>query len=338
MWLTTIGLLLAHLLLPATAAGRPRAAATMLYFRVTPQISSVLVEWATGTEQDHGGFILYRSQTESERGVAIGPGYFEATGGLAGAQYSHTDQEVQAGVTYYYTLISLSLGGEEEKFGPTSATPGQPTSTPTSTATTTGTPGAGATVSATPSATPTASVAATQASNTPAADATATPSVTVAASTPTQPPATATSPATQQPTAAASPTLPPPATPTPPLPAPTADPGLAPPSPPLPETLPPAQGEIGEGFPPVPEPGGAQQEQAVRPPAEQSPPALAQASTPAPTTPTRAARPTQFAQDAAQEENASGLLAVVAVLSLGLATFLAGVMVFLWLRWRQGGA
>lgn len=99
--------------------------ATLSYFRVRAQPDSVFLEWQTGSEIDHSGFDLYRSQSRDSWGDPVE--FFPAQGDIAGFYYSHTDTEVVPGVTYFYTLVSIGTDGSEESYrsDPESVTPGE---------------------------------------------------------------------------------------------------------------------------------------------------------------------------------------------------------------------
>ncbi len=333
--------------LPSALADSPNAV-TLRYFRAQAQATSVFLEWETGTEVDHGGFQLYRSEIANDptRGILLS-GDFPPQDEFSGGYYSYTDTSVQVGTTYYYTLVSFDLRGSQTVYrsDPPAVTPGQvqPTSTPTATATPTQAAGVPPTNTPSPTAvlpTNTPPPTAAPPTNTPPAPTpTSNPSGPVAATaTPVPPPP---SQPTVAPTATPVPTVPPPAAPTA-TPVPLAE-SLAPISAPPPTDVPtasPQQGDLGAvtvpGESPLPTAVFERLETTPAPSAQ----ALAPTATPQPvaaagTLPTRAPRPTPRPAAAEPYSNTGALLAVIAVLALGAAALLLAVIVVLWLRTRN---
>jgi hypothetical protein len=93
-------------------------------FTATPLNSAVLLEWATETELDNEGFNLLRSEEEGGEYVKINRNFIPSKGEAGfGAKYSHTDYDVENGVTYYYLLEDIDFYGKSTLHGPVSATP-----------------------------------------------------------------------------------------------------------------------------------------------------------------------------------------------------------------------
>jgi len=128
-----------------------RAAVTLVDMTATAQTDgTILVEWVTATELDTLSFRLYRDVTASgpwteDKIVDEQPAQGDGT---TGATYIFSDEDVEAGKTYYYLLEEIDTDGTPTKLpnyirNATVLAPGQATFTPTSTstATRTATPG-----------------------------------------------------------------------------------------------------------------------------------------------------------------------------------------------------
>ena len=143
------------------AAVPAHAVVTLVSFTASPGDGQALLEWETASEIDNAGFFLHRSTAEAGEYAHISPFIPSEGDGIIGARYSHLDQDVQNGITYYYKLESVATDGSSELHGPIAATPGaQPTATLTATSTATGTATATATATLTPP--PTAALTATR--------------------------------------------------------------------------------------------------------------------------------------------------------------------------------
>lgn len=329
--------------LPAALAGSPNAV-TLRYFRAQARANSVFLEWETGTEIDHGGFQLYRSQIANDpgRGVFLSDD-FPPQDEFSGGSYSYTDASVQVGTTYYYTLVAFDLRGSEAVYRsePQAVTPGQaqPTSTPTVTPTRTATPTQVASATS-PAANTPEPTATTRSTNTPPA---VTP--TTAPSGPGFATATPTTAPASQSTIAPSPT---------PVPAvapsvstattiPTTE-SIAPIETPLlpVETL---TVEQGQGNPAnaarqgEPAPTAAQPASTESAGTQAAPAVVASAMPERPAAsidlPTRAPRPTVRPEATEPRSSTGALLAVIAALAIGAAALLLGIIVVLWLRSRN---
>jgi len=128
-----------------------RAAVTLVDMTATAQTDgTILVEWETATELDTSSFRLYRGQAASgpwteDKIVDEQPAQGDGT---TGATYVFSDEDVEAGKTYFYLLEEVENNGTRTKLNDfirsaTVSVPGQATFTPTSTstATRTATPG-----------------------------------------------------------------------------------------------------------------------------------------------------------------------------------------------------
>ena len=79
----------------------------------------IVIEWTTATELDVAGFNLYRATSpdgpfEIVNDHIIAP----AVDPLTGGDYSFTDDNVEAGTTYFYNLEEIELSGFVSINGP----------------------------------------------------------------------------------------------------------------------------------------------------------------------------------------------------------------------------
>ncbi|MBA2250846.1 MAG: T9SS type A sorting domain-containing protein [Chitinophagaceae bacterium] len=83
---------------------------SLLKFSVTPQRSSVQVNWSTTLEFNNKGFEVLRSEANSNNFVKIG---FVNGAGTTGTvqNYSFSDANVQKGVVYFYRLRQIDFDG-----------------------------------------------------------------------------------------------------------------------------------------------------------------------------------------------------------------------------------
>lgn len=184
-------LILLSLLPAATPA---RANVDLAYFEVESSAArptELIIQWGTETETDTAGFRIKRG-TVDDPAQAQSIHDEQAQGSsISGHDYEYVDTGLTTGQVYFYWLVELTTGNQEEVLRSTSATPGGATATatpttqaPTSTPTTqapTATP-----TTRPPTSTPTTRPAAPAAANT------AAPLVTPVATTPAQPAAVAT--------------------------------------------------------------------------------------------------------------------------------------------------
>ncbi|MBU1877449.1 MAG: hypothetical protein KJ734_00715, partial [Chloroflexi bacterium] len=123
---------------------QPPSVVTLSDFHTVGHESSIDIVWETASEIDNAGFNLHRATAEGGPFSQINPQFIPSQvppGSPVGASYQFTDGNVEPGVTYYYKLQSIDLGGNAQWNGPISgATTGAaPTETPTPTATATAT-------------------------------------------------------------------------------------------------------------------------------------------------------------------------------------------------------
>ncbi len=82
-------------------------------------ITSVVVDWQTASELNTVGFNLYRSESLDGQYYQINVSLIPASPDpLVGGEYSYLDDDVEAGLTYYYKLEELDSKGDRSYFGP----------------------------------------------------------------------------------------------------------------------------------------------------------------------------------------------------------------------------
>jgi hypothetical protein len=97
----------------------------MKSFRAHAGELSVLLEWATAHEIDNAGFHLYRSLSREGSFTRINGSLIPGQGySTRGAHYRFSDEDVEAGITYYYQLEDVDFRGHGTFHGPVWATPG----------------------------------------------------------------------------------------------------------------------------------------------------------------------------------------------------------------------
>ncbi|MBN1976354.1 MAG: hypothetical protein JW918_03035, partial [Anaerolineae bacterium] len=108
--------------------GNPTAVA-LASFSATPQGSGVLLRWETAMEIDNVGFNLYRAPSPEGSWERLNESLIpsQAPGSVFGATYTWFDEDVEAGITYYYKLEDVEVGGGHAFHGPISVQPGGPT-------------------------------------------------------------------------------------------------------------------------------------------------------------------------------------------------------------------
>jgi hypothetical protein len=107
----------------------PPTAVTLASFTATPQTGSILVAWETAMEIDTVGFNLYRAQSSSGNWVRLNAALIpsQSPGSVFGATYTWLDENVVSGITYYYKLEDVEVGGQRAFHGPITAQAGGPT-------------------------------------------------------------------------------------------------------------------------------------------------------------------------------------------------------------------
>ena len=91
------------------------------HFSAVPGEKAITVEWITQSEINNALFKLLRSTRETGEYMTIceKPGRGNASGAKT---YSHSDENVKVGITYWYKLQTVDFGSNSEFFGPISAT------------------------------------------------------------------------------------------------------------------------------------------------------------------------------------------------------------------------
>lgn len=97
---------------------------TLASFTAEAVADQVVVRWTTGSEVETYCFRIYRSASANGN-FSLVEDYVPAVGGTGTTSYEFVDQNVEAGVTYYYQLSDISKYGWETKHSTlASATPG----------------------------------------------------------------------------------------------------------------------------------------------------------------------------------------------------------------------
>jgi hypothetical protein len=101
----------------------PPSAVGLVSFAAQGTARNIVLSWETASEIDNLGFNLYRADSEkgpwTQLNEELIPG--QAPGSPVGGTYAFTDSNVRRGVTYYYRLQDVSLGGSSAFHGPVSA-------------------------------------------------------------------------------------------------------------------------------------------------------------------------------------------------------------------------
>lgn len=102
--------------------GLSLSAVELAFFNAQTNNSSVILDWQTGSELNNAGFNVYRSTSLEGEYTKLNSELIPANANpFEGASYSYTDKEVVSGLTYYYKLEDLSIGGISTFHGPVSA-------------------------------------------------------------------------------------------------------------------------------------------------------------------------------------------------------------------------
>lgn len=82
----------------------------------------ILIRWSTETEVDTAGFNVYRAESEEGPWTKINPSLIPGSPDpIRGGSYVFTDTNVLAGVTYWYELEEVELGGQTTRLERTKA-------------------------------------------------------------------------------------------------------------------------------------------------------------------------------------------------------------------------
>lgn len=91
------------------------AIAILVFSFVMP--AKINVEWTTATELNTAGFNVYRSQQPDGEFEKINSQMISAKGSTTtGSAYQFTDEQVEAGQTYYYVLEEIELTGNSKQY------------------------------------------------------------------------------------------------------------------------------------------------------------------------------------------------------------------------------
>jgi len=82
----------------------------------------IVISWSTETEVDTAGFNVYRAPSEEGPWTKINPSLIPGSPDpIRGGSYTFTDSDVLAGVTYWYELEEVELGGQSTRLERTQA-------------------------------------------------------------------------------------------------------------------------------------------------------------------------------------------------------------------------
>ena len=82
----------------------------------------IVIRWSTETEVNTAGFNVYRAESEDGPWVKINPALIPGSPDpIRGGSYVFTDTNVLAGVTYWYDLEEIELGGQTTRLERTQA-------------------------------------------------------------------------------------------------------------------------------------------------------------------------------------------------------------------------
>jgi hypothetical protein len=85
----------------------------------TPEPVVVIVEWTTESEVNLAGFNIYRSESPDGPYVKLNDALIPASPDpIVGGSYKYNDTTAEPGVTYYYELEDVELGGVVTLHGP----------------------------------------------------------------------------------------------------------------------------------------------------------------------------------------------------------------------------
>lgn len=104
-------------------------AVNLAHFGAVPDGDVIRVEWETAMELNNVGFNLYRSEASDGGYARLNETLIlsQSPGSVSGAAYMWMDEDVQPGVTYYYKLEDIEVGGARTLHGPVSTSTQGPT-------------------------------------------------------------------------------------------------------------------------------------------------------------------------------------------------------------------
>ena len=108
---------------PFTLSGGSPTSAGMAAFSATSDGDGILLAWETASELDTLGFNLYRAASLHGSQIQLNQDLIAAQmpGSPAGAAYTHLDETVAPGATYYYWLEDVDIWGAPTRHGPVPA-------------------------------------------------------------------------------------------------------------------------------------------------------------------------------------------------------------------------
>jgi len=132
--LSTLFTLTVFIFLVFLAAGKVQANVDLLYFRAESGIESITLEWETASELDNLGFNILRSETSDiNEAQVLNPSLIPSVvgGQPIGAYYEWLDENIDAGINYWYWLQDLDFNGNVIDHGPVEASLASGNSIPT---------------------------------------------------------------------------------------------------------------------------------------------------------------------------------------------------------------
>ena len=115
-------LAIALLLLFSLANGVAASESTPVGARQERPGQPIVIRWSTETEVNTAGFNVYRAESEEGPWTKINPSLIPgAPDPIRGGSYEFTDSNVLAGVTYWYELEEVELGGQTTRLERTQA-------------------------------------------------------------------------------------------------------------------------------------------------------------------------------------------------------------------------
>lgn len=117
-----LGFLAIPLLLMSLAGGVAASGVATIGVAQERPGQPIIIRWSTETEVNTAGFNVYRSESEdgpwAKINTALIPGSPDP---IRGGSYEFTDSNVVAGITYWYELEEVELGGQATRLERTKA-------------------------------------------------------------------------------------------------------------------------------------------------------------------------------------------------------------------------